>query len=49
MRIFFGGFFWNEVFGRNYLVEINEELMFLSRFWVNFVSKQKEGREEDEF
>ena len=43
---FFGGFFWEdflgrifveEFFGRNYLVEINKELMFLSRFWGNFV------------
>ena len=47
-RIFLGGFlgglFWKEFFGRNYLVEINKELMFLSRFWGNFVSRQKEGR-----
>ena len=44
-----GGFFWRifleEFFGRNYLVEINKELMFLSRFWGNFVSmEKKEGR-----
>ena len=43
---FFGGFFWEEFFGRNYLVEINKELMFLSRFWGNFVSRQ--GRKEEE-
>ena len=48
---FFGGFFWGRTFfggffGRNYLVEINKELKFLSRFWGNFVSmeKKKEGR-----
>ena len=45
-RIFLGGFFgrifWEEFFGRNYLVEINKELMFLSRFWGNFVSMQEE-------
>jgi hypothetical protein len=48
-RIFLGGFFgrifWEEFFGRNYLVEVNKELMFLSRFWGNFVSmhRKKEG------
>ena len=30
--IFFGGILWEEFFERNYLVEINKELMFLSRF-----------------
>ena len=30
LEVFFGGFF-----GRNYLVKINKELMFLSRFWGN--------------
>ena len=35
---FFGRDFWEKFFGRNYLVEINKELMFLSRFWGNFVS-----------
>jgi hypothetical protein len=34
---FFGRIFWEEFFGRDYLVEINKELMFLSRFWGNFV------------
>ena len=34
---FLGGFFSEEFLGRNYLVEINKELMFLSRFWGNFV------------
>ena len=29
---FLGGIFWEEIVGRNYLVEINKELMFLSRF-----------------
>ena len=33
-----------EFFGRNYLVEINKELMFWSRFGNNFVSRQKEDR-----
>ena len=38
-----GGFFGEEFFGRNYLVEINKELiLFLSRFWVN-----GEGRKEN--
>jgi hypothetical protein len=32
-----GGFFWEEFFGRNYLVEINKEFMYFSRFWGNFV------------
>ena len=40
---FFGRIFWEELFGRNFLVEINKELMFLSRFWGNFV--RKEGQE----
>ena len=35
-RIFLGEIFWEdfleEFFGRNYLVEIEKELMFLSRF-----------------
>ena len=38
----FGGFFV-----RNHSIEINKELMFLSRFWGNFVSKKKEGRRKD--
>jgi len=50
-RIFLGGIFGmillGGFFGRNYLVEINKELMFLSRFWGNFVSRQKEGRREN--
>ena len=33
-----------EFFERNNSVEINKELMFLSRFWGNFVSRQKDGR-----
>ena len=41
---FLGSIFWEELFERNYLVEINKELMFLSRFWGNFVSMEKEGR-----
>ena len=45
---FFGGFFCEDFFGRNYLVEINKELMFLPRFWGNFVSMQ-EGRKEGKF
>ena len=32
---FFGRIFWKEFFWRNYLVEINKELMFLSRFCLN--------------
>ena len=51
VRILLGGYFWEdfwkEFFGRNYLVEINKELMFLSRFWGNFVSMQ--GRKEGGF
>ena len=43
---FFGRIFWEEFFGRNYLVEINKELMFLLRFWGNFVSMH---RKEEEF
>ena len=39
MRNFLGGFF-----GRNYLVEINKELMFLSRFCLN-AQGRKEGQE----
>jgi hypothetical protein len=39
---FLGGFFWEEFFGRYYLVDFYKELMFLSRFWGNFVSM--EGR-----
>ena len=38
---FFGRIFWEEFSGRNHLVEINKELMFLSRFWGN---ARKEGR-----
>jgi hypothetical protein len=41
---FFGRIFWEEFFWRNYLVEINKELMFLSRFWGNFVSMQGRRR-----
>ena len=44
VRNFLGRILWEEFFGRNYLVEINKELMSLSRFWGNFVSRQKEGR-----
>ena len=39
-RNFLGGYLWKEFFERNYLVEINKELMFLSRFLDNFVSIQ---------
>ena len=46
---FLGGFFWEEFFGRNYLVEINKELMFLSRFWGNFVSMHKEEGRRKKF
>ena len=50
----FGGFFLEdffledfleEFFGRNYLVEINKMLMFLSRFWGNERRRRKEGQE----
>ena len=41
---FFGRIFWEEFFGRNYLVEINKELMFLSRFWGNARKKDKKFR-----
>ena len=47
-EFFGGGFFGEEYFWRNYLVEINKKLMFLSRFLGNFVSMQ-EGRKEDKF
>ena len=40
-RNFLGRFFWEEYFKRNYLVEINKELMFLSRFWSTFVSMHR--------
>ena len=36
-----GGFF-----GRNYLVEINKELMFLSRFWDNARRRRRRRRKE---
>ena len=41
---FLGGF----SFGRNYLVKIDKELIFLSGFWGNFVSIHKEGRRKEE-
>ena len=41
---FFGGFVWKDFFGRNYLVEIIKELMFLSRFWGNFVTIKEGGQ-----
>jgi hypothetical protein len=37
--------FLGGIFGRNYLVEINKELMFLSRFCLN-AQGRKEGRKE---
>ena len=40
-----GGYFREELLSRNYLVEIKEELIFLSRFLGNFVSMQ-EGRKK---
>jgi hypothetical protein len=40
-RIFWEDFFGRKYFGRNYLVEINKELMFLSRFWGNARKKDK--------
>ena len=44
---FLGRIFWEGFLGRNYLVELNKELMFLSRFWGNFVSMhRKEGRKK---
>ena len=44
---FLGGFFWEEFFGRNYSVDFYKKLMFLSRFWGNFVSM--EGRRKEDF
>ena len=41
-----GGFFGEEFFGRNFLVDFYKELMFLSRFWGNLVSM--EGRRKEE-
>ena len=46
-RNFLGGIFWEDFFGRNYSVEINKELIFLSRFGCNFVSMEKEGRRKE--
>ena len=43
---FFGRIFWEEFFGRNYLVEIDKELMFLSRFCCLNAQGRKEGRKE---
>ena len=43
-RIFLGGFFGEEFFGRNYLVEIIKELMFLSRFWGNARRRRKDKK-----
>ena len=48
----FGRIFWEEFFGRNYLVEFYKELMFLSRFWGDFVSmegRRKEERRKEDF
>ena len=45
-RIFLGRISWEdfleEFFGRNYLVEIKKELMFLSRFFSRFVGTRGE-------
>ena len=43
MEDIFGKIFWEEFFGRNYLVEINKELMF----FVKILSQctRKEGQE----
>ena len=51
MEDFFRGIFLEdfleEFFGRNYLVEINKELMFCQDFGGNFVSMhRKEGRKK---
>ena len=43
-RIFWEDFFREKFFGRNYIVEIYKELMFLSRFWGN-ARRRKEGQE----
>ena len=40
---FLGGILWEEFFGRNYLVEINKELMFLSRFCLNAQGRKDEN------
>ena len=47
LRVFFERIVWEEFFVRNYFVEIKKELMFLSRFWVSFVSMQKKKKEEE--
>ena len=48
---FFWRIFWEDFsggyFGRNYLVEINRELMLLSRFWGNFVSMKGRKKEKN--
>ena len=46
-RNFLGGFSWEKCFGRNYLVEINKELMVLSRFRGNFVWLNARMKEEE--
>ena len=45
-EISFGSSFWGVIFWRNYLVEINKGLMFLSRFWGYFVSMHRKKEEE---
>ena len=44
LKDFLGGILWEEFFGKNYLVEIKKEFMFLSRFWGN-ARRRKEGQE----
>ena len=44
---FLRGFIWEEFFGRNYFVDFYKELMFLSRFWGNFVSMEGRRKKED--
>ena len=44
---FLGGILWEDFLGRNYLVEINKELMFLSRFLGNFVSMEGRRRKKE--
>ena len=43
-EVLFGRIFGEEFFGRNYIVEINKVLKFLSRFWGN-----ARRRKEEEF
>ena len=44
---FFGGFFWEDLFRRNYLLEINKEFVFCQDFGVILSQWKEEGREKE--